>query len=144
MLRMLALSRHGNGALPNLLEIEIINAVAHLGREPLTLFGDRDAKPLDGRARHLAALFELVEDEQLDIELADRAERLGQTADRTRQLFSLWPRGHQRQSGPQTPRGHPRVMQRRRIARLRGGQRAAKRGDALADEIFRSRSAHNA
>src|SRR5437899_2810546 len=73
MLRMLALSRHGNGALPNLLEIEIINAVAHLGREPLTLFGDRDAKPLDGRARHLAALFELVEDEQLDIELADRA-----------------------------------------------------------------------
>ena len=59
------------------------------------------------------------------------------------ELLGLGARCDERKRRAQPARGHARLVQRRHVARLRGGQRAAERGDTLADEVFGGRSAHN-
>jgi len=69
-----AFARHRNGALPYLLNVEIVEPFPHVLLKTTPFVGNGCSQPVDSRARNIVALFELIENEERDIEFASGSE----------------------------------------------------------------------
>jgi hypothetical protein len=138
-----AFASNGESALPDFLNIEIIEPLANMFLETSAFIGNRHTEPVDSGTRNVRTLFELTEYQERDVEFASRTEHSGQASDATRHLLRFASRPNQRQSRAETAGRNPRLMQRLYIAVFGGRQRAPQRGDTLPDEVFRGWSTHN-
>src|SRR5262245_19181067 len=126
-----ALARHGNGALAHFLDVEIVEPLAYVFLQTPSFVGNGGPQPVDGWPRNLVALFELIENEQRDIEFASRTEQPREASDAARHLVRLASGPEYRQSRPQTAGRHPCLVERLCVAILRGGQCTSQRSDTL-------------
>jgi hypothetical protein len=114
-----AFARRRKRALPHFLHVELVEPVADVFLETPPFVGYRGAQPIDRRRRNIAVRFELIENKERDVEFASRTEHTRQPPNATRDLLSLASSPEHRQSRTQATRGHPRLMQRPRVAILR-------------------------
>jgi len=138
-----AFARHRNRALPYLLNVEVVEPLPYVFLETTSFVGNGCPQPVDGRARNIVALFELIENEERDVEFASRTEQSREASDTARHLLRLASSAEQGESRPQTTGRNPCLVERLRVAILGGRQRTSERRDALTDEVFGSRSTHN-
>jgi hypothetical protein len=138
-----AFARHGNGSLAHFLDVEFVEPLAYVFLQTPSFVVNGGPQPVDGWPRNIVGLFELIENQQRYVEFASRTEQSRQPSDAARHLVGLASGPKQRQSRTQTSSRNPRLVERLRVAILRGWKRTSQRGDALADEVFGSRSTHN-